>query len=66
MDFMLGHGHKEFDNHALLAFCRDAGTGLSAIIAIHSRFHLKRVLLEKRVQALKGSRFVIPEYLFCF
>jgi leucine dehydrogenase len=35
MDFMLGHGHEEFDNHELVAFCRDAGTGLSAIIAIH-------------------------------
>src|SRR5258707_5558868 len=35
MDFMLGHGHEEFDNHELVAFWRDAGTGLSAIIAIH-------------------------------
>ncbi len=35
MDFMLGHGHEEFDNHELVAFCCDAGTGLLAIIAIH-------------------------------
>jgi leucine dehydrogenase len=29
-------GHEEFDNHEQVVFCRDAATGLHAIIAIHN------------------------------
>lgn len=28
--------HREFDNHEQVVFCRDAGAGLSAVIAVHS------------------------------
>ncbi len=28
--------HEDFDNHEQVVFCRDAGTGLNAIIAIHN------------------------------